>query len=147
MLLNAALFSLSLVFCVQWRKYNESSKSFGPWCYSSPVNDLHDGVTCAEWLTCCLLSHCVGDDRSTDTTGQCHVRAAGEPSLDPASHRDSGASVSATAAIAWPQLTTIPPPFTPSANQRPWNVPTGVRIGPVLWTTWTRWRLAEWRIW
>lgn len=51
-------------------------------------------------LTCCLLSHCVGDDRSTDTTGQCHVRAAGEPSLDPASHRDSGASVSATAAIA-----------------------------------------------
>lgn len=98
-------------------------------------------------LTCCLLSHCVGDDRSTDTTGQCHVRAAGEPSLDPASHRDSGASVSATAAIAWPQLTTIPPPFTPSANQRPWNVQTGVRIGPVLWTTWTRWRLAEWRIW
>lgn len=98
-------------------------------------------------LTCCLLSHCVGDDRSTDTTGQCHVRAAGEPSLDPASHRDSGASVSATAAIAWPQLTTIPPLFTPSANQRPWNVQTGVRIGPVLWTTWTRWRLAEWRIW
>lgn len=98
-------------------------------------------------LTCCLLSHCVADDRSTDTTGQCHVRAAGEPSLDPASHRDSGASVSATAAIAWPQLTTIPPLFTPPANQRPWNVQTGVRIGPVLWTTWTRWRLAEWRIW
>lgn len=151
MLLNAALFSLSLVFCVQWRKYNESSKSFGPWCYSSPTNDLRMIYTMVlpvqNVLTCCLFSHCVGDDRSTDTTGQCHVRAAGEPSLDPASHRDSGASVSATAAIAWPQLTTIPPLFTPPANQRPWNVQTGVRIGPVLWTTWTRWRLAEWRIW
>nr|XP_046273543.1 zinc finger and BTB domain-containing protein 8B isoform X2 [Scatophagus argus] len=39
-------------------------------------------------------------DRSTGTTGQCHVRAAGEPSLDPAFHQDSDASAFVTAATA-----------------------------------------------
>lgn len=38
-------------------------------------------------------------DRSTDTTGQSHARAAGGPSQDPTFQLDSGALASVTTAI------------------------------------------------